>query len=66
MDKWRMILVGIFTGLFSLGGASIEPKQIEGLQVIVGIGEFLCLWIAVYFLIKKISDRKWPTKYPLQ
>lgn len=40
MDKWRLILVGIFAGLSSLGGASIEPKQLEGMQVIVGIGTF--------------------------
>ena len=63
MDKWRLILVGIFTGLSSLGGASIEPKQIGGLQVIVGIGAFMCLWIAAYFLLNKISERKWPKKY---
>jgi len=52
MDKWRLILVGIFTGLSTLGVASIEPKQVEGLQVIVGIGAFLCVWIAAYILMK--------------
>lgn len=56
MDKWRLILnlltlilnissqletINIFTGLSSFGGASVEPRRIEGLQIIEGIGAFL-------------------------
>lgn len=66
MNKWRLILLGIFTGLSSLGMVSIESKQVEGLQVIVGIGAFLCVWIAAYLLINKILDHKWPKKYHKQ
>jgi len=60
MNKWRWILVGIITGVSSLGIKNIAPKEVEGLQVILGVAAFICLWIAIHLAIKKISSRKFP------